>query len=247
MAKKAAGQGDLFAAPAGRRQRGSAPRAKPGGKVTWRIGDEERRCKRQGAWPVIGTDEAGRGPLAGPVVAAAVALRDGARLPGLDDSKALTEAQREALVPAIHTHALAWAVVEGSVEDITERNILGASLWAMEQAVRQVAEAMKASGQPAALVLVDGNRPIPGLQTPPQRALVKGDARSRAIAAASILAKVHRDQLLTAMERTYPGYGFAVHKGYPTPAHLQALRELGPCPAHRPTFRPVAELLAQRP
>lgn len=209
----------------------------------FRIGDEERRCRREGVWPVIGTDEVGRGPLAGPVVAAAVLLKDGARLPGLDDSKKLTEAQREALVPIIQKHAVAYAVVEGSVEDITERNILGASMWAMHQSVTQVLVNAAGQGIDAALVLVDGNREIPDFEGPPQRAVVKGDSRSRAIAAASVLAKVHRDQIMVAMAEAYPGYGFAGHKGYPTPKHLAALRELGPCPHHRPTFGPVAALL----
>ncbi len=211
-----------------------------------RIGDEERRCRREGTWPVVGTDEVGRGPLAGPVVAAAVLLADGARLPGLDDSKKLSAAQREALVPEIERQAVAFSVVECSVEEITERNILGASMWAMHQAVSHVCAAARDQGVPPALVLVDGNRPIPGLEGPPQRAVVKGDSRSRAIAAASVLAKVHRDRLMVAMAAEFPGYGFAGHKGYPTPKHLAALRALGPCVHHRPTFAPVAALLKAR-
>ena len=221
-------QGDLFA-------------TKP-----FRIGDEERRCRREGTWPVVGTDEVGRGPLAGPVVAAAVLLADGARLPGLDDSKKLSAAQREALVPEIERQAVAFAVIECSVEEITARNILGASMWAMHQAVTQVCAAAVDQDVAPALVLVDGNRPIPGFAGPPQRAVVKGDSRSRAIAAASVLAKVHRDRLMVAMAAEFPGYGFAGHKGYPTPKHLAALRQLGPCVHHRPTFAPVAALLKAR-
>ncbi|MCO4761462.1 MAG: ribonuclease HII [Myxococcales bacterium] len=223
--KKASPQGDLF---------GTRPH---------RIGDEERRCKREGIWPVVGTDEVGRGPLAGPVVAAAVLLKDGARLPGLDDSKKLTHAQRVALVPEIERQSLAFAVVEGSVAEITARNILGASMWAMNQAVSQVCAALSEQSVTPALVLVDGNRPIPGFDAVEQRPVVKGDSRSRAIAAASVLAKVYRDNLMAEMATAYPGYGFEVHKGYPTKMHMQALAELGPCPHHRPTFGPVAKLL----
>ncbi|MCB9737699.1 MAG: ribonuclease HII [Deltaproteobacteria bacterium] len=203
------------------------------------IGEVEQALRREGIWPVVGTDEVGRGPLFGPVVAAAVCLRDGARLPGLDDSKKLTEADREALVPKIEAQALAYAVVFASAEVIAERNILGASMLAMRQAVEQVLAQLRADGAPAPrLVLVDGNRAIPGLQAA-QRPIIKGDARSRAIAAASILAKVARDRHIVALDADYPGYGLAQHKGYPTPVHLQALRRLGPTPEHRRGFAPV--------
>ena len=215
------------------------------------IGEIEQACRRAGLWPVIGTDEVGRGPLAGPVVAAAVVLRDGARLPGLDDSKQLNGAQREALVPLIEAGCLARAVVEGSVAQISELNILGASMWAMRQAVQACWRQLEVvpqgeRGAMPALVLVDGNRPIPGLLRPGQRPIVKGDRRSRAIAAASILAKVYRDRQMVRQALVYPGYGFEVHKGYPTPTHLAALRELGPTAIHRPTFGPVAAALAAR-
>ena len=203
------------------------------------IGEVEQALRRDGIWPVVGTDEVGRGPLFGPVVAAAVCLRDGARLPGLDDSKKLTEADREALVPKIEAQALAFAVVFASAEVIAERNILGASMLAMRQAVEQVLAQLQTDGASAPrLVLVDGNRAIPGLQAA-QRPIVKGDARSRAIAAASVLAKVARDRHIVALDADYPGYGLAQHKGYPTPVHLEALRRLGPTPEHRRGFGPV--------
>ena len=217
----------------------------------YRIGEIEQACRRAGLWPVIGTDEVGRGPLAGPVVAAAVVLRDGARLPGLDDSKRLNEAQREALVPLIRAGSLAWSVVAGSVAQISELNILGASMWTMREAVQRCwrqleAQPLSSRGPLPMLVLVDGNRPIPGLVRPGQRPVVKGDRRSRAIAAASILAKVHRDRQMIEHATRYPGYGFEVHKGYPTPTHLAALHQLGPTAIHRPTFAPVAAAIAAR-
>lgn len=212
--------------------------------TTYRIGDVERALRRDGVWPLVGTDEVGRGPLFGPVVAAAVCLRDGARLPGLDDSKKLREADREALVPQIHAGALAHAVVFVEADEIARRNILGASMWAMRQAVEQVLEQLRAAELPAPrLVLVDGNRDVPGLRAP-QRPIVKGDARSRAIAAASILAKVARDRHIVALDAVYPGYGLAQHKGYPTAVHLEALRRLGPTPEHRRGFAPVDAAIA---
>ncbi len=218
---------------------------------SYQIGEIERSCRAAGLWPVIGTDEVGRGPLAGPVVAAAVVLRDGARLPGLDDSKALTQSRREALVIPIRKGALAWAVVEGSVAKIAELNILGASLWAMQEAVERCwrhleAQSEDTRGPMPKLLLVDGNRTLPGLVRPGQRAIVKGDSRSRAIAAASILAKVYRDRLMVKLDAQYPGYGLAGHKGYPAPAHLRALNELGPTPIHRAKFAPVAAAIAAR-
>ncbi len=214
---------------------------------TYRIGEVEAACRRRGLWPVIGTDEVGRGPLAGPVVAAAVVLKDGARLPGLDDSKQLSEAQREALVPRIRAQSAAHAVVEGSIELIDELNILHASMWAMQQAVLQCLDQLDDAGAVRPMVLlVDGNRPVPGITSPGQQTIVKGDRRSRAIAAASILAKVHRDRLMVKMDAEFPGYGLAKHKGYPTAQHLTALRELGPTPHHRRTFAPVAAALKAR-
>ncbi len=212
-----------------------------------KLGSVEQRLRREGLWPVVGTDEAGRGPLFGPVVAAAVVLRDGARLPGLDDSKQLSEAEREALEPQIQAAALAWAVAEGDVARIGRDNILQASLWAMRQAVELVLVQLRDAGHPPPrLVLVDGNRTIPGLVAPGQRAIVKGDALSRAIAAASVLAKVARDRQIVALDATYPGYGLAQHKGYPTRAHLEALDRLGPTPLHRRGFAPVEAAWARR-
>ena len=212
--------------------------------ILWTTSEDERLW-RAGQWPVIGTDEVGRGPLAGPVVAAAVVLPADDGLVGLRDSKATTARHREALVPLIEGRALAYAVVEASEEEIAERNILGASMWAMAQAVQRVAAQL--DGLDAAVVCVDGNRPIPpqlmGTVTLPQVTLVKGDSRCRAIAAAAILAKVHRDRLMVELDARYPVYGFAGHKGYPTAAHLAALEAHGPCPAHRRTFGPVARLL----
>ncbi len=204
-----------------------------------RVGEVEQALRRDGIWPVVGTDEVGRGPLFGAVVAAAVCLRDGARLPGLDDSKALSEAAREALVPKIRAASLAFAVVEADPERIAIDNILGASMWAMREAVRQVLAALEAAGAPRpALVVVDGNRPIGRLGCA-QRTYVGGDGRSRAIAAASVLAKVHRDAAMVALDAVYPGYGIARHKGYPTREHLEALARLGPTPLHRRGFAPV--------
>ena len=220
-------------------------------KQPYRIGEIERRCKRQELWPVIGTDEVGRGPLAGPVVAAAVMLRDGARLPGLADSKALTANAREALVPEIERQALAWAIVEADVSRIAAMNILGASMWAMRQAVEQTWAKLEGlsddqRGPMPMVVLVDGNRKIPDLVRPGQRTITKGDQRSRAIAAASVLAKVHRDGLMVELDAVHPGYGLAQHKGYPTPAHIEALHELGPSSIHRAAFAPVAAVIAAR-
>jgi ribonuclease HII len=184
---------------------------------------------------LCGVDEAGRGPLAGPVVAAAVIL-DPAHLPtGLRDSKAMTARQRVAVAETIRTHALAWAVAESSVAEIDELNILQATLLAMRRAV--------AALRPAAeFALVDGNQ-LPPLPIP-ARALVRGDALEPAISAASILAKTHRDALMAQFDVQHPGYGFARHAGYGTPAHMARLRQLGPCPLHRRSFAPVRELLA---
>ncbi len=209
-----------------------------------RCGEVEDYCRALGLWPLLGTDEVGRGPLAGPVVTAAVLLRDDAVLPGLNDSKALSHTQRLALGPLIESQAVAFAVVFADVAQIDARNILGASLWAMGQAVAQVHIQLRSQGLgDPALVLVDGHMPVPGLALP-QKTVVKGDSRSRASAAASNLAKLARDAYMDALETHYPGYGFAVHKGYPVPQHLAALQRLGPCPEHRRSFAPVAALLA---
>lgn len=185
---------------------------------------------------VAGVDEAGRGPLAGPVVAAAVMLDPGRPIDGLADSKRLSAARREALHAAIVRDARAYAVAVVQPAEIDAVNILQATLTAMQRAVAALETA-------PAEVLVDGDR-CPALAQP-ARAIVGGDGLEPAIAAASIVAKVERDRLMTALDRRYPGYGFAGHKGYGTRAHLEALRRLGPCPAHRRSFAPVHRIIAQ--
>ncbi len=179
---------------------------------------------------VVGVDEAGRGPLAGPVVAAAVLLDPGRPIEGLTDSKKLSARHRERFDERIRAEALAFAIARVEPAEIDRINILQASLAAMVRAVA-------ALPVPAQAVRVDGNR-APDFGVPAE-ALVGGDALDPAISAASILAKVDRDRLLVAMEDEYPGYGFAAHKGYGTRAHLEALTRLGPCPAHRRSFAPV--------
>ena len=179
---------------------------------------------------LAGVDEVGRGPLAGPVVAAAVILDDERPIKGLRDSKALTALQRERLHDQIMAHALCVAIAEASAQEIDRLNILQATLLAMRRAVEKLR-------LPPARVLVDGNR-LPVLKMPAQ-AIVKGDATVAAISAASIVAKVHRDRWCQGLHAQWPAYGFDDHKGYPTPLHLQALREHGPCPEHRRSFAPV--------
>jgi ribonuclease HII len=183
---------------------------------------------------IAGVDEAGRGPIAGPVVAACVVLPPCHTLTGIADSKQLTPAQREALYDAITRHALAWAIGLASPREIERYNILQASLLAMRRAVL----ALPISPQ---RVLVDGKHAIPNLPLP-QQPVVDGDALEESIAAASILAKVARDRIMCELDRQYPQYGFAQHKGYPTALHLQRLRIYGACPAHRRTYAPVAQL-----
>lgn len=183
---------------------------------------------------IAGVDEAGRGPLAGPVVAAAVILDPRRRIAGLRDSKELTALQRERLFDQIRANALCCSVAQASVEEIDRLNILQASLLAMRRAV--LALRLRPN-----LVLIDGNR-LPVLELPAE-AIVNGDARIAAIAAASILAKVHRDGLCSALNLEYPAYGFARHKGYATVVHLRALRLHGACPEHRRSFAPVAQAL----
>ncbi len=182
-----------------------------------------------------GVDEAGRGPLAGPVCAAAVILDPACIPPGLDDSKRLSEAAREALVPMIEQQARAWAIAWASVEEIDRLNILQATMLAMRRA-------LTALEPPPALALVDGNRCPDGL-TCAARPVVGGDALEPAISAASILAKVARDREMHRLDTFYPQYGFARHKGYGTKAHLTALRHHGPCDEHRRSFAPVRRLL----
>jgi ribonuclease HII len=183
---------------------------------------------------VAGVDEAGRGPLAGPVVAAAVILDDLQPIKGLADSKVLSPARREALFDEIRAKSLCCCIAEASAAEIDALNILQATMLAMRRAV----EGLRLK---PAKVLVDGNR-IPVLKVPAE-AIVKGDAKVKAISAASILAKVHRDRLCLALHEAHPQYGFDGHKGYPTPEHLAALRAHGVCPAHRRSFAPVRELL----
>jgi ribonuclease HII len=182
-------------------------------------------------------DEAGRGPLCGPVVAAAVILDPLQPIDGLADSKALTERARDRLAPLIKLRATAWAVAEASVEEIDRLNILHATMLAMKRAV----EALNTVPQE---VLVDGNR-VPDLRVS-ARAIVKGDATEPSISAASILAKTHRDAMLVRMHDEYPEFGFDQHKGYPTALHLAVLARLGPTPHHRMSFAPVREAVLQK-
>lgn len=189
--------------------------------------DIENAAYAEGYTAVCGCDEAGRGPLAGPVVAAAVILPRGCEIPGLNDSKKLTEKKREALFDVICETALAYAIAEASAEEIDEINILNASMLAMRRAV-------EALGTPADFALIDGNTSR-GFAFP-TRTVVGGDAKSPSIAAASILAKVTRDRMCADMDAEYPAYGFAKHKGYPTKAHMDAVRQIGPSPIHRKTF-----------
>ena len=184
---------------------------------------------RSGGYPLLcGVDEAGRGPLAGPVYAAAVILDPADPIEGINDSKKIPEARREALFEEITRRAAGYAVASASGEEIERLNILQATYLAMRRAVEAL------SPQPDA-VLIDGNRIPPGI-TVPVRAVVKGDSLSASIAAASILAKVSRDRVLRELDKRYPAYGFAVHKGYGTKAHREALLRYGPCPLHRPSF-----------
>lgn len=187
----------------------------------------EKRAGERGFFAVCGIDEAGRGPLAGPVCAAAVILPPDCDIPGLNDSKKLSEKKREALFPVIQEKALAFGIGWATAEEIDRVNILQATFLAMARAV----EALPA---PADYALVDGNRmpplPIPG------ETIVKGDATSASIAAASILAKVSRDRLLRRLDEEHPEYGFAKHKGYGTKAHYEAIRKYGLLPEHRRSF-----------
>jgi len=186
---------------------------------------------------VAGVDEAGRGPLAGPLAVAAVILDPRHPIDGLDDSKKLSAAHREALYTQIVAHALAWSVVLIEVEEIDRINIFQATMTGMSRALRGLQ-------LPAQEAWIDGNQ-LPRDLPCPGHAIVGGDALEPAISAASILAKVSRDRLMIAMETTWPGYGFAAHKGYCTRLHLEALQRLGPCPQHRRSFAPVRMLLDQ--
>ena len=187
----------------------------------------ERELSDGGLAPVCGVDEAGRGPLAGPVCAAAVILPPGIEIKGLNDSKKLTEKKREELYDKITGCALSYGIAFATVEEIEERNILGATYLAMNRAIAKL-EAVPA------LALIDGNR-SEGIESP-CRTVVHGDAKCASIAAASILAKVTRDRYMLEMAEKYPEYGFEKHKGYGTKAHYAAIREHGMSPIHRPSF-----------
>ena len=182
---------------------------------------------------IAGVDEVGRGPLAGPVIAAAVILDPEQPIYGLADSKSINEKKREKLAQEIMLKSRAWAIARAEVYEIDELNILQASLLAMCRSV-------DALNIKPGLVLVDGNH-CPEMELP-VKAIIKGDTKVAAISAASIIAKVARDREMTDLDHEYPGYGFAVHKGYPTMAHIQALKQLGACPVHRRSFAPVKNL-----
>jgi len=182
---------------------------------------------------VAGVDEAGRGPLAGPVVVAAVILDPAWPIAGLADSKVLSPSRREKLAVEIRIRALAFSVIEVGVGEIDELNILQASLVGMSRALRALT-------MPPRLALIDGNK-LPRDLPCAARAIVDGDALEPAISAASILAKVVRDARMRELDQLHPGYGFAVHKGYPTAAHRAALESLGPCAEHRRSFAPVRQ------
>jgi ribonuclease HII len=186
---------------------------------------------------VCGVDEAGRGPLAGPVYAAAVILDPSRPIEGLRDSKKLTEARRDELAPIIREQALAWAIAECSHQEIDTLNILQATMLAMRRAVEQLATV-------PTIALIDGNRcPQFGVTSIRAHAVVEGDDKVHAISAASILAKTARDAALVALHEAYPQYAFDQHKGYSTALHLERLRQHGPCPVHRRSFAPVRALL----
>lgn len=201
----------------------------------------EREFRSQGfeGW-LLGCDEVGRGPLAGPATVACVAFPIDIDWHDpfyalLDDSKKLTEKKRRAIVPEIELRAAAFSVIDITPREIDERNILQACLWGMKRASLAVISALNSPKNKDFHILVDGNKTIPNFDYS-QTAFIKGDARSLSIAAASILAKVHRDDLMVAYDRQYPGYGFAKNVGYPTAAHRAALAELGPTPIHRQSF-----------
>lgn len=193
---------------------------------------------KSGIIHIAGVDEAGMSPLAGPVVAAAVIFEPGTRIAGVDDSKKLDAATRDELAREIKAKAIAWCVGYAHVEEIDTINIYWAGLLAMQRAVEGL-------GKPAQHLLIDARR-LKDIALP-QQAIVKGDAKSLSIAAASILAKTARDAVMADYETRYPGYGFAQHKGYPVSAHVAALAQLGACPIHRRSFAPVREVLGLPP
>lgn len=191
----------------------------------------ERECAQRGLTSVCGCDEAGAGPLAGPVYAAAVILPLGMDIPGLNDSKKLTEKKREQLFPIIKEQAVAWAVARVEAEEIDRTDILSARMKAMQLAIDALVV-------PADFALIDGNRDKgrTAAITTPHELIVKGDSRSASIAAASVLAKVSRDHWMVEAAKEYPGYQFEQHKGYGTKLHYDLLRQYGPSPIHRRTF-----------
>lgn len=218
----------------------------------------------QSAWSamqIVGIDEAGRGPLAGPVVAAAVVLSPHDEIEGLNDSKKLKPLQREQLFPQIQSKALCWAIAEASALEIDRDNILQANYLAIRRALNALGVSFSTTLLPPPLaypeeplpqvfasgclaeewhLFFDGNQSISGVEETCQDTVVKGDGRVACIAAASVLAKVHRDRLLEKLALDYPDYGFAQHKGYPTAEHLRMLKKWGPCPQHRRSFQPKA-------
>mgnify|MGYP001549675034 CR=1 FL=1 len=206
-----------------------------------RTGDEANATGTERHWNagilVAGVDEAGRGPLAGPLAVAAVILDPARPIVGLNDSKQLSEAKREALYPLIIERALAYCIVLVEPDEIDRLNIFQATMAGMSRAIAGLTPA-------AAEALIDGNK-LPKDLPCRGRAIVGGDALEPAISAASILAKVTRDRLMVKLDGVHPGYGFATHKGYPTAAHLVSLQQLGPCPQHRRSFAPVRALLDQ--
>lgn len=185
---------------------------------------------------IAGVDEAGRGPLAGPVVSAAVILDPNYKLVGLNDSKKLSVIKRRALSDEIKTHSKAWSIGIATVEEIDDLNILGATLLSMKRAIKDL------SGVPEK-VIVDGQF-TPEIDVPCE-AIIQGDATEESIMAASIIAKVERDMIMVELDKKYPHYGFSKHKGYPTKLHLQILKKFGPCNDHRQTFKPVKTYLAE--
>ena len=185
---------------------------------------------------IAGVDEAGRGPLAGPVVSAAVILDPNYKLLGLNDSKKLSVIKRKALSDEIKTHSKAWSIGIATVEEIDDLNILGATLLSMKRAIKDLSEVPEK-------VIVDGQF-TPEIDVPCE-AIIQGDATEESIMAASILAKVERDMIMVELDKKYPHYGFSKHKGYPTKLHLQKLKKFGPCNDHRQTFKPVKTYLAE--
>ena len=185
---------------------------------------------------IAGVDEAGRGPLAGPVVSAAVILDPNYKLVGLNDSKKLSVIKRKTLSDEIKAHSKAWSVGIATVEEIDDLNILGATLLSMKRAIKDLSEVPEK-------VIVDGQF-TPEIDVPCE-AIIQGDATEESIMAASILAKVERDMIMVELDKKYPHYGFSKHKGYPTKLHLQTLKKFGPCNDHRQTFKPVKTYLAE--